>query len=50
MLELSPKTNLLEEEDYRYSLQDVEEPMLFRDIYSYKDGRASPPTGEARCL
>jgi len=37
MLELSPKTNLLEEEDYRYSLQDVEEPMLFRDIYSYTD-------------
>ncbi len=27
MLELSPKTNLLEENDYRYSLQDVPEPM-----------------------
>ncbi len=37
MLELSPKTNLLEEEDYRYSLQDVAEPNLFRDIYSYSD-------------
>lgn len=37
MLELSPKSNLLEEEDYRYSLQDVEEPMLFRDIYSYSE-------------
>ena len=37
MLELSPKTNLLEEEDYRYSLQDVAEPNLFRDIYSYSE-------------
>ncbi len=37
MLELSPKTNLLEEEDYRYSLQDVAEPILFRDIYSYSE-------------
>lgn len=37
MLELSPKTNLLEEEEYRYSLQDVAEPILFRDIYSYSE-------------
>ncbi len=37
MLELSPKTNLLEEEQYRYSLQDVKEPMLYRDIYSYSE-------------
>ena len=37
MLGLSPKSNLLEEEDYRYSLQDVENPVLFRDIYSYTD-------------
>ncbi len=37
MLELSPKTNLLEEEQYKYSLQDVEEPILFRDIYSYSE-------------
>ena len=35
MLELSAKTNLLEENDYRYSLQDVAEPILFRDIYDY---------------
>ena len=26
MLELSTKTNLLEENDYRYSLQDVKDP------------------------
>ncbi len=37
MLDLSPKTNLLEEEVYKYSLQDVDEPNLFRDIYSYEE-------------
>ena len=35
MLELSSKTNLLEENAYRYSLQDVTEPVLFRDMYDY---------------
>ena len=35
MLELSPKTNLLEENDYRYSLQDVKDPILYRDVYNY---------------
>ena len=35
MLELSNHTNLLEEETYKYSLQDVPEPILYRDIYSY---------------
>ena len=35
MLEISPKTNLLEQKSYKYSLQDVEEPNLLRDIYSY---------------
>ena len=37
MLELSTKTNLLEENDYRYSLQDVKEPILYRDVYSYEE-------------
>lgn len=37
MLELSAKTNLLEENDYRYSLQDVPEPVLYRDVYSYDE-------------
>ncbi len=37
MLELSPKTNLLEENDYRYSLQDVPEPILYRDVYNYDE-------------
>ena len=37
MLELSPKTNLLEENDYRYSLQDVKDPILYRDVYDYDE-------------
>lgn len=35
MLEISKKTNLLEQKSYKYSLQDVEQPNLYRDIYSY---------------
>ncbi len=35
MLEISNKTNLLEQKSYRYSLQDVAEPNLYRDIYDY---------------
>lgn len=35
MLEISPKTNLLEQNSYKYSLQDVTEPNLHRDVYSY---------------
>ncbi len=34
MLEISPKTNLLEQKSYKYSLQDVAEPNLQRDIYT----------------
>ncbi len=37
MLEISAKTNLLEQKSYRYSLQDVSEPNLYREIYSYTD-------------
>ena len=35
MLEISSKTNLLEQKAYKYSLQDVEEPNLQRDLYAY---------------
>ena len=35
MLEISSKTNLLEKNSYKYSLQDVAEPNLQRDVYSY---------------
>ncbi len=35
MLERSTKTNLLEQKSYKYSLQDVPEPNLQREIYDY---------------
>ena len=37
MLEISPHTNLLEQESYKYSLQDIPEPNLYRDEYPYTD-------------
>ena len=37
MVELSPKTNLLEQNAYKYSLQDVSSPNLWRDIYNYEE-------------
>ena len=37
MLEISNKTNLLEQDTYKYSLQDIAEPNLYRDFYSYTD-------------
>ena len=35
MLEISPRSNLLEQKSYRYDLQDIPDPNLYRDIYSY---------------
>ena len=37
MLKMSDKTNLLEQSIYRYSLQDVEDPNLYREMYSYEE-------------
>ena len=37
MLEISQKTNLLEQKSYKYQLQDVAEPNLYRDVYPYVD-------------
>ena len=37
MLEISKKTNLLEQKSYKYQLQDVENPNLYRDVYAYTD-------------
>lgn len=37
MLVISDKTNLLEQNSYKYSLQDVSEPNLYREIYSYSE-------------
>ncbi|MFA6867537.1 MAG: 2-isopropylmalate synthase [Clostridia bacterium] len=35
MISINNKTNLLEEETYKYDLHDVKEPELYRDIYDY---------------
>ena len=37
MIEISKKSNLLEQKSYRYSLQDVKEPNLYREIYTYSE-------------
>ena len=37
MLEISAKSNLLEQKTYKYSLQDVAEPNLYRDVYPYTE-------------
>ncbi len=37
MFELSDKTNLLEQRAYKYSLQDVSEANLQRDLFSYNE-------------
>ena len=42
MINLSGKSNLLEQDPYRYSLQDVEEPNLFRDIFPYSEVPKTP--------
>lgn len=37
MLKMSEKSNLLEQSIYRYSLQDVEDPNLYREMYNYEE-------------
>lgn len=37
MIEFNKKTNTLEQRQYRYSLQDVEVPNLYREIYTYDE-------------
>ena len=37
MLEISKKTNLLEQASYKYSLQDIKEPNLYREMYNYDE-------------
>ena len=37
MLKMSNKSNLLEQSIYRYSLQDVEDPELYREMYNYEE-------------
>lgn len=35
MVEFSAKTNLLEQSTYKYQLQEVQEPNLYRELYDY---------------
>ena len=37
MLEISKSTNLLEQSSYKYTVQDVEEPNLYREVYPYTE-------------
>ena len=37
MLEFSSKTNLLEQKNYKYSLQDIPSPNLQRDFFNYEE-------------
>ena len=37
MIEINDKTNLLELDPYEYELHDVQEPILFRDIFPYTE-------------
>ena len=37
MIEFNPMSNLLEQDQYKYDLQDVAKPNLFRDIYPYDE-------------
>ena len=37
MLEISHKTNLLEQKSYKYQLQDIENPNLYREIFPYDE-------------
>ena len=36
MLEFDGKSNLLEQANYKYQLQDVKEPNLYRELYDYE--------------
>ena len=37
MISKNPYSNLLEQHQYKYSLQDVDEPNLYREIYPYSE-------------
>ena len=37
MVSKSPRSHLLEQSQYKYSLQDVENPNLYREIYPYDE-------------
>ncbi|MEL7624088.1 MAG: 2-isopropylmalate synthase [Clostridiales bacterium] len=37
MIEINKQSNLLEQDPYKYSLQDVADPNLYRDLYPYTE-------------
>ena len=37
MIKMNPYSNLIEQAQYKYSLQDVDEANLYRDIYPYEE-------------
>jgi hypothetical protein len=37
LIDISKKSNLLEQEVYHYTLQNVEEPNLYRDLFPYSE-------------
>ena len=37
MIKMNPYSNLIEQAQYKYSLQDVDDPNLYRDIYPYEE-------------
>jgi isopropylmalate/homocitrate/citramalate synthase len=42
MLEFSKRTNTLEQTEYKYSLQDVAEPHLYRSLFNYDEAPKIP--------
>ncbi|MCI9678020.1 MAG: 2-isopropylmalate synthase [Oscillospiraceae bacterium] len=42
MLELSNSSHLLEQKSYKYQLQDVTEPVLYRDAFNYEEAPKIP--------
>ena len=42
MLELSQSSHLLEQKSYKYQLQDVAEPVLYRDAFNYEEAPKIP--------
>lgn len=42
MLEFSKNTNTLEQTEYRYSLQDLEQPHLYRSLFNYEEAPKIP--------
>ena len=41
-VELNDKSNLLEYDTYKFKLQDVEEPNLYREIFPYTEVPKTP--------